>query len=504
MTQASVVNQFGDWRWRLSNLYWVRNEQNVLVPFRPRPEQVDLLTNMDFWNVILKARQLGFTTLLDIFGLDQSFFADIQAAIIAHERPAVEEIFRLKVQEPHKNLPEALHDWNPTQNDTANKLTFKRGGAIEVAMSVRSGTKQFLHVSEFGKIARRYPERATEIITGSFPSVHEDGMVFVESTAEGTGGAFYDMVEGARELDAAIKASPRKRHRMEFKLHFYPWWKDPKYSVDPEGVKIPPHLAKYFYELEKKHGIKLTAGQAAWYVITAAAQKKEMQREYPSHIDEAFTGANEERYFAEQMRLAKEQGRIKVIPYLPQMGVNLFFDIGRDTTCFWAHQFVRSEHRMIGYYGAVGKQYDHFAREIQRREYIVRNIYLPHDGDHESAGVGTQTPANDFRKLFPTAKVRVIGRTPAKFQSIEAARVRLHETYFHEIECAEGIEGLKNYRKKWSESLSNWSDEPLHNIHSHPSDAYQTFATGWEQSHESSSLMDKPLPGLVARPGVYR
>ena len=40
-----------------------------------------------------------------------------------------------------------------------------------VGTSSRGGTVHFLHVSELGKIARKYPERAEEIVTGAFESV---------------------------------------------------------------------------------------------------------------------------------------------------------------------------------------------------------------------------------------------------------------------------------------------------------------------------------------------
>lgn len=476
-----------------------------IVSIEPLAEQtmIDLQTSTGTY--IAEGFVSHNTTLIDIFALDQAFFVEgLAAAIIAHDRDSMEAIFREKVKYPWENLPASLHEWNPARNDAANQLTFERKGVIRVAMSVRSGTTQILHVSEMGKIARRYPERATEIITGSFPTVHEGGLVFVESTAEGTGGAFYDMVQQAKKLDASIAVSGRKRNRMEFQLHFYPWWRDAKYRANPEGVAIPPRLVKYFVELEVEHGIKLDAHQAAWYVLMEAVQKDAMKREYPSTVEEAFEGANEERYFALQMARARKEGRIKVVPYLPSKGVNLFWDLGRDTTCFWAHQYVATEHRMVGYYGNVGRQLDHFVAEIQRREYIVKNIYLPHDGNDQSILPGTTTPRKVFQQLFqylPPDRVRVVNRVPAKYLSIEAARSRIHECFFHEIECEKGIEGLDNYRKKWSDAIGNWSDEPRHDEHSHPADAFQTFAMGWEPGHETTAPLT--YPGLT-RIGVVR
>ncbi|MGZ5078619.1 MAG: hypothetical protein ACXWHZ_03625 [Usitatibacter sp.] len=505
MTEAQqLAANMADWRWRLSHLYFIQNEQNEKVLFVPKPEQLDLLENMTGWDCILKARQLGFTTLIDIFFLDQVIFADLQAVIIAHERDAVEDIFRKKVKFPYENLPESVRAQNPARNDTANMYVFEKGGAIRVAQSGRSGTYQLVHVSEFGKIARRYPERADEIISGTFPTVHEGGIVFVESTAEGTGGAFYEMVKQAEKTDASIAASGRERQRMEFKLHFYPWWKEPKYRLNPEGIRITPEFAGYFAKLQLEHGIKLDAEQAAWYVVMAGVQKDKMKREFPSTVDEAFEGANEERYFAQQMTKARKAGRIKVIPYIAARGVNLFFDLGRDTTCWWAHQFIALEHRLVGYHAHVGEQLDAVALEIQRRGYIVRNIYLPHDGNDQSILPGTTTPKKVFEQLFPGAKVRVVPRVPTKYLAIDAARSRIAECWFHEVDCAKGIEGLDNYRKKWSESLGDWLDTPRHDEHSHPADAFQTFACGWEPGHEQAApVTPASFPGLAPRPGAY-
>lgn len=504
MSKIEIVDQFGDWRWRLSNLYWITNEQGEKVLFRPKPEQLDLLANMSGWDLVLKARQLGFTTLIDLLGLDQTVFVrDYQAAIIAHELPAVEKIFRHKVKTPWLGLPDTIKEWNPPTNMTTRELVLKNGGSIYVATSARSGTLQFLHVSEMGKIARRLPERATEIKTGCFPTVHEGGMVFVESTAEGTGGEFFDLVRDAQRLQAQLATKPRKLHRMEFKLHFYPWWREQKYRLNPEGVVIEPRMAKYFHELETEHGIKLDAEQAAWYVVMERLQKDDMKREFPSTIDEAFEGANEERYFHEQMLRARKEGRVKVIPWSPGRGVNLFFDLGRDTTAIWAHQWVAKEHRFVDYYQNSGKTLDHYAAEGQRRGWFVKNVYLPHDAKDESVvTTSTQTPYAVAKKLWPGANVRVVKRVLRKQDSIDAARNMIHESVFHEVNTSGGVDCLENYRKKWNEALGNWSDEPRHDPKSHGADAYQTFALGWEEGHEGGLLTPESFPGLT-KLGAY-
>lgn len=482
--QAELVARLGDWRWRLSNLYWIVDEDGNRIKFTPNPEQLDLIDNLHDRNLVLKARQLGFTTLIDILALDQAVFnKNFAAAIIAHGLDPAHKIFRNKVKFAWDNLPAEVRAMNPTINETASELVFQSGSSVYVGTSARSGTLQFLHISEYGKICRRFPEKAAEIKTGSLPAVHKGGLIFIESTAEGTGGHFFDMV------DEAQKRGPKKPNQMEFKLHFYPWWRKQSYRLDPDGVDIND-LVPYFNELEEQHGIFLDDAQCAWYAVQSRLFKGEMKQEYPSTPEEAFSAAMEERYFAEQMAMARKQGRIKDIPIVPNARVNLFLDIGRDTTSVWFHQYAALEHRLIDYLSGVGKTLDYYAREIQKRGYFLGNIYLPHDGTDKSV-VTEVTAEMEMKRLFPGVKIRIVPRIPQLDIGINAARSRIAECYFHETNCKEGIEGLEKYRKKWNEAIGNWSHEPVHDQYSHPADAFRQFAQGWEPAHEMNQVNKK-------------
>ncbi len=483
MKQIEVIDCLGDWRWRLANLYWIVDEQGKKVKFQPNTEQLDLLNEMHFYNLVLKARQLGFTTLIDILALDQVFFTkDYTAAIIAHGLKEAGKIFRNKVQYPWKNLPDAVKALNHPTNVSASEMVFSNGSSISVGTSARSGTLQFLHISEYGKICRRYPEKASEIKLGSLPAVHAGGLAFIESTAEGTGGHFYEMVAEAE------KRGTRAPNDLEFKLHFYPWWKKESYRLDPEGVAVEHEVLEYFDMLEEKYGIFVDDAQVAWYAVKRRMFKDDMKQEYPSTPEEAFEGAMEERYFGEQMAAARKQGRVKNIPILTGTRVNLFLDIGRDTTAIWFHQYAALEHRFVDYLQDVGKTLDYYAREIQKKGYLLGNIYLPHDGGDKSV-VTDLTAESEMKRLFPGVKVRIVPRIPQISMGINAARSKIAECYFHETNCAPGIDCLDNYRKKWNDTIGHWSDEPVHDRYSHGADAFRQFAQGWEPSHENGKAV---------------
>ena len=160
-------------------------EDGLVMPFIPNRAQKRLLKALWHRNVILKARQLGFTTLVCIVWLDTALFSEnMRCGIIAQDREAAEVIFRDKVKFAYENLPEELKAAMPLARDSASELLFAHNNSsIRVATSMRSGTIHRLHISEFGKICAKYPDKAKEVITGSIPAVPKSGILIIESTA---------------------------------------------------------------------------------------------------------------------------------------------------------------------------------------------------------------------------------------------------------------------------------------------------------------------------------
>ena len=175
--------------WRMSNLYKIiakderdDSDEGLVIQFIPNRAQLRLLRRMHSRNIVLKARQLGYSTLAALLWLDTALFSKdpIRCGIIAHEREAAESIFRDKVVFAYDNLPEALRAAMPLASKNKTEIVFGHNGAsIRVATSMRSGTIHRLHVSELGKIARKYPEKAREVISGSIPTVPSSGIIII-------------------------------------------------------------------------------------------------------------------------------------------------------------------------------------------------------------------------------------------------------------------------------------------------------------------------------------
>src|SRR3990167_5693617 len=262
-----LIDCFGSVHWRLSNLSYITDKDGRRVKFEPNWAQLILLNEMWYQNLILKARQLGFTTFIQLFMLDACVFnSNVRAGVVAHRLDDATTIFRDKIKFPYDNLPEGIKDAVHPKRDSALELELSNNSAIRVGTSHRSGTLQYLHVSEYGKLCAQYPEKAQEVRTGALNTVQAGQFVFIESTAEGQSGDFYDKCQLAQQ----IQARGESLTPLDFKFFFFPWWRHPDYVLQGR-VDIPASHGRYFHDLAQR-GIVLTDEQKNWYVKKAEQQ----------------------------------------------------------------------------------------------------------------------------------------------------------------------------------------------------------------------------------------
>ena len=271
--------------WRLNNLYKIENERGRVVTFKMRDAQRELFESSHTFEIILKARQLGFSTYIDIYALDSCLFTkNFAAGIIAQDLELAGTIFQTKVVFPYENLPNYLKTRTRiTQRaggTNGGRLSFSNGSRIRVATSFRSGTLQLLHISELGRICAGFPKKAKEIQTGSMPTVHEGSKLFIESTAEGASGLFFDLCKKAEERRNSGMALGAK----DFNFRFIPWFTHPRYHspVPPGGLKLSKYFKEYFKAVEEAMHITLTDTQKQWYMEAWDKYEEHTKQEYPS------------------------------------------------------------------------------------------------------------------------------------------------------------------------------------------------------------------------------
>jgi hypothetical protein len=147
---------------------------------------------------------------------DCLFTSNLSAGVIAHNLVDAKAFFRDKIKFAYDTCPSrsarscgrerqrrkpALQQW--VQHPRWRLAALRYASA--------------LHVSEYGKLCAKYPDRAEEVKTGAFNTVAVGQNITVESTAEGRAGEFHDMVKKARQIEErGVDADPA---RFQVPLH---------------------------------------------------------------------------------------------------------------------------------------------------------------------------------------------------------------------------------------------------------------------------------------------
>lgn len=302
-----------DKRWRMKSLYWIITKNGTKELFQMNRAQLHFFENFlnptdplrfFYRHIILKARQLGFTTFIDIWMLDEILFnTNREALVIAHAVKDATEIFDRKIDYAVRNMIEEIKSGAfKLKRNSAKKIQVvieegdEKGAtsSIAVSNSGRSGTFHYVHISEFAKLCLAYPKVAAEVETGTFPAVPFDGSIFIESTAEGMAGRFYELFTEAWPKRA--NTTPMKS-RVMFVPHFYNWQYD-----DSEMAKITENIPvkemelceidwEEYQQLHKLTDLEITYYYMKWLQLggknsTDAVNK--LHQEFPTTWEEAF------------------------------------------------------------------------------------------------------------------------------------------------------------------------------------------------------------------------
>jgi hypothetical protein len=461
MTQESAFALLANQNWRLHNLYKIKDKEGNIVDFIPNWAQKQLIDDPHNLNIILKARQLGITTFHAILFLDMCLFrANTNAAIVADSKTVSQEIFVDKVKFAYDNLPDFVKSMCPAYRDNVHQMRFSNGSVYRVATTLRGGTLQFLHVTEFAKVCQENPTKANEIITGALNAVQAGQFVCIESTARGREGHFYNLCKTAQaQQDAGLPLG-----QLDWKIRFFSWHEHPDYVTDPKNILISKEMEEYFKDLESKE-IILNPEQKAWYVKKLQTQGEYMKREYPSTPEEAFEAANEGFYFARMISQARQERRICHVPYDEAARTYTAWDIGiGDSNAIWVFQVVGKEIHCIDYYENSDEPLTHYVNWLKNKPYVFEKHFMPHDAASRSLQTGKSLV--DIARGMGL-KIDVLSRDSNEMFGIECLRNTLPRFFFDQSKCDKGIKAIENFRKEWNEKLGCYREKSYHDWASH-------------------------------------
>lgn len=400
-----------DKKWRMSHLYRVKNKQKKLVKFKYNKAQEHFEKNKHTRNIILKSRQLGFTTLESIDSLDDMLFnRNFDALFIAHGLEQAKDIFDNKIDLAWNNF--RLKQLYTADMDSARKLKVGFGdntfSSIAVDTSGRSGTFSRLHVTEFAKLCKMFPDRALEVLTGSIPAVPTEGRVDIESTAESSDGLFFEMFWQAWD-----RGEPK--HPTQFKAHFYNWQWDEEVERTEPITDLPPEFRVY----QKRYN--LTDKEISYYYLKFIALGEHernwntMKKEYPTTPEEAFEGSGDKLFDMEKLGLQKtrlpieEANNYKIyrkyeLGHRYAIGCDVAEGIGKDSSTIVVWDFSTIRPRIVAEYANNNVAPDMFAYEIKNLADKYENPLVAVERNNHG-----HTTISKLREIYPE---RHIYQTP--------------------------------------------------------------------------------------------
>ena len=443
-----IRSKLDDWFWRLNNLYTFVDWDGGKRIFTMNEAQVMLFFEMHHKNIILKCRQWGITTYEAIFMLDAILFRkDCRCLFVAHTRDDAEKIFNHKVRYAYSNLPDWLKAEKPLLKENGGQIIVDHGdnsnSSLEVAVSGRGGTYDYIHVSELGKIAASDPLKAAELVSGTLNSGAK-AIVTIESTAEGDSGVFYEMCTTAEE----DKLLGRYLSRLDYKFFFLSWIGHPNYTFsesESKDIVLLDETLKYF------DGMDVSREQMCWYQSKKREQKDKMPQEFPTTSVEAFSRPMEGAFYAKQLRAMMESGRICDVEWNPEYPVYTYCDIGHTdyTVNLYVQYIGRYVHIFDMYVGdskLENNDMTDMINDLKGKPYRYGGHIAPHDMGVFEWGSGVtrkERALNDHGIDFKLAPKEI-----GLLDGIDMVKAMLPYVVVDKNKCRPFISGMRAYRRK--------------------------------------------------------
>ena len=283
----------GDVRPLVENILKIQSKEGEIVPLRFNPAQEYYWNNRTQADIILKAAQMGFSTLVIA-----EFFAEcmvipgIECIIVAQRDESVRELFQII-----NTFMAAMPPYFRPQltKDTESTIIFDHS-AVAPGLSSRITTGTIRsetvgrgrprHRALFTEVAF-YPKEAQKVMSGIIARMPRGrSRLVLESTADGQAGYFYELW-----LAATSGTEFSDTPMVTYTGHFIPWYMAPEYIYpmiigDQWGEPVTEYNDHEQY-LRLKYD--LSDDQLRWKRWQTATLGADMfKQEFPETADEAF------------------------------------------------------------------------------------------------------------------------------------------------------------------------------------------------------------------------
>lgn len=218
---------------------------------------------------------------------------------------------------------------------------------------------------------------------------------------------------------------------------------------------------------------KVNYSDNPWFPAELETERKHCFKTRPEDYENIWEGnckaAVEGAIYAEEVRVAQENGQITYLPYDPLLKVQAVWDLGwNDSMSIILCQKVRSELRVIEYIEDNHKTLDYYSAMLKNKNLNWGKLYLPHDGDTRDFKTGKSARELLTKLGWTVSIVPNIGIE----QGIKAARMGFRQCLFNKASTERLMDCLKRYRRQINQQ-TNEPGPPLHDEYSHGADCFR-------------------------------
>lgn len=495
--------------WRLTHLYKVTNENGKVVTYQPTDEQKLVIWGLVVrgWKrlIIPKARQLGMSLTLCLIMLDaQLFNAGFNGAWIDKKAPDAIKKLKEKILFAFDRLPPGLlGKFKVMKRDEAAEFTVcgpaldglvPTPSSVQVGISFRGGTVEFLVISEWGWIQANDILRSKEINDGALPAVERaaDGVCVIETTWEGDLSG-----DVGKYVKEALSMAESEKGPKSWRILFFGWQTNPLYRQAHGHIDV--ESAQYFADIEAL-GVQLDHEQKLWYAEKRRTSNN-IKGEYPTLVHECWTSAPKGSIYGSYIEKARGEGRVCNFLVDHRWPVDTFWDCGHplNTVC-WLVITKPSEICWIGVEMGLDITLEDRKARLDALGYNFRYHFLPWEADETGT---TGKPSTEYRRVLGPG-VRIVPKIANVWHGISAMRSLFARFVFHAEKCEAGLEHLARYWSRTETTTGVAVDKPVHDKYSHAADAARQYAQASQAGMIPNSNTVTPAAVRSATPQVVR
>mgnify|MGYP003647273167 CR=1 FL=1 len=401
--------------------------KKILIPYKPRPIQKDLHSNMARFSVVVCHRRFG-KTVMAVNKLIKDLVAAKQQGLPRPRAVYVAPLYRQAKQiawDDAKFYCEKLPGYKPNES--------------ELRIDFLDDCRLFF-------IGADNPD--------SIRGIYADSVV-LDEYAQMNPKMWSEVLRPAltdRKGKAMFIGTPKGKNV---------FWELHKFADNPLNIDWSGHIFKASNTGYVDEGELIAARNDM--------TEEEYAQEYECSWEAAIKGA----YYGRLMESATNDKRVRSVPWESTLPVHTSWDLGiDDSTAIWFYQQSDREIWLINYYESSGAGLDHYVKYLKDQDYTYGEHYLPHDVKVKELSSG-RSRLEMLRGLGLNARVvRKIGID----DGINAVRAILPRCYFDAEKCERGIEALRQYKTAYDEKTQTFRQRPHHDWTSHGSDAFRYLA----------------------------